>query len=176
MCLPDCSLEETFLQERLALAQDEYQRGLSKLRQTASELQRLSGRVHGSEKTARGERPAAVPRLRLRLAGVNAARVCCRGGTRRPAGLVGRVAPTPRAAGCCGQLDVGVGFVFTLIHSEVVMQCARVWLCWRTGRPAVSVSYSCSAGYSTGKHVPALANFSLRLYSSRLVGESGDVE
>ncbi|GAB4819078.1 hypothetical protein N2152v2_006124 [Parachlorella kessleri] len=41
------------LQERLALAQEEYQRGLSKLRQTASELQRLSGRVHSSEKTAR---------------------------------------------------------------------------------------------------------------------------
>jgi hypothetical protein len=43
------------LQERLKLAQDEYSRGLAKLKATASELQSLSSRVWAVEKSARGE-------------------------------------------------------------------------------------------------------------------------
>ncbi len=54
MC-PSCTLVDSGMQEQLGLAQEEYQRGLSKLKQTASELKGLSKRVHGSEKTARGE-------------------------------------------------------------------------------------------------------------------------
>lgn len=42
------------MQERLALAQDEYLRGLANLRSTAKDLRSLSSRVSGSEKAARG--------------------------------------------------------------------------------------------------------------------------
>lgn len=47
------SEELTKLQERVASAQEEYQRGLRNLRAAASDLQGLSGRVHSSEKNAR---------------------------------------------------------------------------------------------------------------------------
>jgi hypothetical protein len=43
------------LQERLALAEAEYVRGLAKLKSTAGELESLGSRVQSSGKAARGE-------------------------------------------------------------------------------------------------------------------------
>lgn len=50
------------LSERLALARQEYERGLSKLQGAASELRSLSSRVEGTERKAKGEPFDAISR------------------------------------------------------------------------------------------------------------------
>lgn len=77
------------LSERLSVARAEYERGLSKLRAAAGELEALQRRVGGTERSARGEAGAR-----------ERGDACCASGNWRNPAPTSTPTPAPCSPGC----------------------------------------------------------------------------